>query len=150
LADGIGQTTELRNAGIPITLGSDSHAVIDLFEEARAVEMGERVTTLQRGSHAVTGLLQAATTDGHASLGWGNAGRIEVGALADLMTISANTVRTAGMTQGNALATAIYAASPADVHHVVVGGRVVVAEHCHRTIDVVSELRSSITAVTVK
>ncbi len=36
LADGIGPTAELRDARIPITLGSDSHAVIDLFEEARA------------------------------------------------------------------------------------------------------------------
>jgi formiminoglutamate deiminase len=150
LADGIGPTAELRNAGIPITLGSDSHAVIDLFEEARAVEMGERVTTFQRGSHRVSALLYAATLHGHASLGWNDAGRIEVGALADLVSISADTVRTAGMTQGNALATAIYAASPADVHHVVVGGRIVVAEHRHRSIDVVSELRASIAAVTIE
>jgi formiminoglutamate deiminase len=150
LADGICPTAEVRNAGIPITLGSDSHAVIDIFEEARAVEMGERVTTLQRGSHSVAALLRAATTDGHASLGWDNAGRIAVGAFADLVSISADTVRTAAMTQGNALATAIYAASPADVHHVVVSGRVVVAEHRHRTIDVVSELRTSIAAVTVR
>jgi formiminoglutamate deiminase len=148
LADGIGPTTELRNARIPITLGSDSHAVIDLFEEARAVEMGERVTTQQRGSHRVADLLLAATADGHASLGWNDAGRIEVGAFADLVSISADSVRTTGMTQGNALATAIYAASPADVHHVVTGGRVVVAEHRHRTIDVVADLRSSIAAVT--
>jgi formiminoglutamate deiminase len=150
LADGIGPVSELRMAGIPITLGSDSHAVIDLFEEARAVEMGERVTTLQRGSHTVGGLLRAATVDGHASLGWDDAGRIEVGALADLVSISTDSVRTAGMTQGNSLATAIYAASPADIHHVVVGGRVVVANHRHSTIDVVSELRTSIAAVTTE
>ena len=149
LADGIGPTAELRSAGVPITLGSDSHAVVDLFEEARAVEMGERVTTLQRGSHQVAALLRAATSDGHASLGWSHAGRIEVGALADLVSISADTVRTAGMSRATALATAVYAASAADVHHVVVGGRVVVADHCHSTIDVVSELRASIAAVTV-
>ena len=149
LADGIGPTGELRAAGVPITLGSDSHAVIDLFEEARAVEMGERVTTLHRGSNRVPSLLRAATLNGHASLGWNDAGRIEVGALADLVSISSDTVRTAGMNRATALATAVYAASPADVHHVVVGGRVVVADHRHATIDVVSELRASIAAVTV-
>lgn len=148
LADGIGPTPELRAAGIAVTLGSDSHAVIDLFEEARAVEMGERVTTLQRGIHSVTDLLRAATSDGHASLGWSDAGRIQVGALADLVSISADSVRMAGMTRRTALAAAIYSASPTDVHHVVAGGRVVAADGRHSTIDVVAELRASIAAVT--
>ena len=147
LADGIGPTARLRASGVPIALGSDSHALIDLFEEARGVEMGERVTTLQRGTHTVSALLGAATHEGHRSLGWSDAGRIAVGALADLVSISPDTVRTAAMSRQNALATAVYAASPSDVHHVVVGGRVVVKDHHHLTIDVVSELRRSIFAV---
>ncbi len=36
LGDGIGPGTALRDAGSRLTLGSDSHAVIDLFEEMRA------------------------------------------------------------------------------------------------------------------
>ena len=150
LADGIAPTAQLRASGVPITLGSDSHAMIDLFEEARAVEMGERVTTLQRGTHTVAALLGAATHEGHGSLGWSDAGRIAVGALADLVSVSADTVRTASMNCENALATAVYAASPTDIHHVVVAGRVVVADHRHQTIDVVSELRRSIAEVTGK
>jgi formiminoglutamate deiminase len=35
LADGIGPSVALRDAGSSLTLGSDSHAVIDLFEEMR-------------------------------------------------------------------------------------------------------------------
>ena len=35
----------LHDAGRPLTLGSDSHAVIDLFEEMRAVELDERLAT---------------------------------------------------------------------------------------------------------
>src|SRR5690349_15565503 len=35
LADGIGRARELADAGVPLSLGSDSQAVIDLFEEAR-------------------------------------------------------------------------------------------------------------------
>jgi formiminoglutamate deiminase len=141
LADGIGPTADLRQAGVRITLGSDSHAVIDLFEEARAAEMGERVTRLHRGAHQASALMRAATSDGHISLGWPEAGRIEAGALADLITISSDTVRTAGLTR-------MYAASPADVQHVVVGGRVVVADHRHVSLDVVTELRSSISSLT--
>jgi formiminoglutamate deiminase len=43
LADGVGPTAEFRDAGIAMSLGSDSHAVIDMFEEARAVELDERL-----------------------------------------------------------------------------------------------------------
>ena len=43
LADGIG------NAGPRLALGSDSHAIIDLFEEARAVELNLRLKTERRG-----------------------------------------------------------------------------------------------------
>jgi cytosine/adenosine deaminase-related metal-dependent hydrolase len=67
LADGIGPTDRFRHDGVAITLGSDSHAVIDLFEEARAVELDERLATGERGNHAVVDLLAAATN--HASLG---------------------------------------------------------------------------------
>ena len=49
LADGIGPARPLLAAGTPLSLGSDSHAVIDLFEEARAVELDERLVTLRRG-----------------------------------------------------------------------------------------------------
>src|SRR3712207_9194219 len=39
LGDGIGPSRRLHGAGARLTLGSDSHAVIDLFEEMRAVEL---------------------------------------------------------------------------------------------------------------
>ena len=51
LADGIGPTGALRDAGVRLSLGSDSHAVIDLLEEARAVELDERLATGVRGRH---------------------------------------------------------------------------------------------------
>ena len=70
----------LLEAGAPLTLGSDSHAVIDLFEEMRAVELDERLATRERGHWSADELLRAATYDGHASLGFDGAGRIEVGA----------------------------------------------------------------------
>lgn len=148
LADGIGPTKEFREAGVALSLGSDSHAMIDLFEEARAVEMGERVLTLKRGAHDVAALLRAATVGGHSSLGWEDAGRIEAGAIADLVSVGLDSVRLAGTTAFTALAALVFAASPSDVHHVVVGGRVVVADHQHVSLDVGGQLSASIARVT--
>ena len=123
-----------------MTLGSDSHAVIDLLEEARAVELDERLASGVRGSHDAPSLLRAATAQGHQSLGWPEAGRIEPGALADLTTIALDSVRTAGGGPEHAIEMAVFAATAADVHHVVIGGRVVVADGRHVSIDVPAEL----------
>ena len=59
--------------------GSDSQAVIDLFEEARAIELDERLATGVRGLHRAAALLRAATAGGYAALGWPDGGRIEAG-----------------------------------------------------------------------
>lgn len=147
LADGIGPAMALRDMGARLSLGSDSHAVIDMFEEARALELDERLGSLVRGSHDAPSLLRAATTGGHASLGWPEAGVIEVGGPADLVSVRLDSVRTAGATDASMLETVVFAASAADVHHVVVDGRVVVADGVHRSLDVAHELREAILAV---
>jgi formiminoglutamate deiminase len=124
LGDGIGPSRALHDAGARLTLGSDSHAVIDLFEEMRAVELDERLATQQRGHWTAAELLTAGTR--HDSLGWDDAGRIAVGCRADLVTIGTDRVRTAGT--GADEQTAVYAAVAEDVTHVVVDGRVVFRE----------------------
>jgi len=127
LADGVGPSAPLRDAGARLTLGSDSHAVIDLLEEARAVELDERLVSGRRGHWDASALLTAATADGHASLGFADAGRIEVGARADLVTLDDASVRTAGTgsSSGGDLGTAVFAAAAEDVVRTVVDGRVV-------------------------
>ncbi len=145
LADGIGPSRAIRDAGARLSLGSDSHAVIDMFEEARAVELDERLASLVRGSHDSVSLLRAATEHGHRCLGWTDAGRIEVGARADLVSVRLDSVRTAGTRAEHALDAAVFAATAADVHHVVIDGRVVVADGAHRTLDVASELARTVT-----
>ncbi|NIK55829.1 formimidoylglutamate deiminase [Kribbella shirazensis] len=146
LADGIGPSAQLREAGSPLTLGSDSHAVIDLFEEMRAVELDERLATQERGRWAAAELLKAATVDGHRSIGFEDAGVIEVGARADLVALRLDSVRTAGT--GGTVETAVFAASAADVTDVVVSGKHLVAEGKHMTMDVAAGLAASIGAVT--
>jgi len=147
LADGVGPAAALRTAGVALSLGTDSHAVIDLFEEARGVELDERLVTGRRGRHAAADLLAAATEAGHACLSWRDAGRIEPGAYADLVTIALDTPRTAGCPPTPA--TAVFAATAADVVHVVASGRVVVVDGVHQLIpDVPSALAAAIETVT--
>ncbi len=123
LGDGIGPGRRLRDAGVALTLGSDSHAVVDPFEEMRALELDERLATRERGHWTAAELLDVATTTGHRSLGWDDAGAIAVGHRADLVTLDTSSPRTAGT--GADEHTAVFAATAADVVQVVVDGRVV-------------------------
>jgi formiminoglutamate deiminase len=124
LGDGVGPSTRLRDAGVRLTLGSDSHAVVDPFEEMRALETDERLVTQERGHWSAAELIDAATVHGHASLGWDAAGAIAVGRRADLVTLDSTSPRTAGT--GADAHTAVFAATAADVTQVMVDGRVVV------------------------
>ena len=117
LADGIG-----RPPG-RFTLGSDSQAVIDMLEEARAVELDLRLATGERGHFPAIDLATAATRDGYVSLGWPEGGRIERGALADLVTIDLTGDRLAGTLPEHALDAAIFAGTRDEVSMVMVGGR---------------------------
>ncbi|MFJ5176512.1 formimidoylglutamate deiminase [Streptomyces griseoviridis] len=131
LADGIGPAVALQRAGSPLCLGSDSHAVIDLLEEARAMELNERLRTRTRGHWTAAALLRAASADGHRALGWQDAGVLETGALADFTTLALDSVRTAGPTPRLGAETAVFAATAADVRHTVVAGRHIVRDGAH-------------------
>lgn len=127
LADGIGPARRLHDAGSPLSLGSDQQAVVDPFEEMRGLEMHERLLTLQRGRFTPAEVLQAGTGAGYQGLGWGGGGQITIGALADFVAVRIDSVRTAGCAPDQI----IYTATAADVDHVVVGGRTVVADGEH-------------------
>jgi len=133
LADGIGPARELADAGSPISLGTDQHAVVDPLLEARALEHGERLRTGRRGRFSPAELVASATVHGHRSLGWPGGGRIAVGAPADLVALRTDTRRTAGAAPDQL----VLAADGADVHTVVVGGRVVVEDGWHVTLGAV-------------
>lgn len=123
LGDGIGPSRALLDAGARITIGSDSQAVIDPFEETRAVELNQRLVTLERGIHTIGELLAAATVNGHTALGYPRVGRIETGWIADLVTIGFTSRRLRHIDPPHRLAAAVFAASPGDVTSVIIGGR---------------------------
>jgi formiminoglutamate deiminase len=144
LADGIAPARALADAGARLAIGSDSHAVIDPWEETRAVELHERLVSNVRGNFSAPALVSMVSAGGHAALGWPEAGRLRAGALADFVTVNLDSVRLAGTRPADALAAVVFAATASDVRHVVVGGRVIVHDGHHVGIDVARELRTTL------
>lgn len=145
LGDGIGPTGDFVAAGVPMALGSDSHATIDVLAEAAALELDERLRRHERGIHSAASLLASASGHGHRTLGWADAGAIAVGFRADLVAVRLGSVRTAGAAPSDALEAAVFAASAADVTDVIVDGRAVVTDGRHVSLDVATALHQSIT-----
>jgi len=137
LADGIGPAAALAAAGCPLRVGSDSHAVADLFEEARAIEMDERLATGRRGLHPPEALLAAATAGA----------ALRPGEPADLCAVGLDGVRPAGADPDDPVPMLMAAVTAADVTDVVVAGRHVVRNGAHAAMDVAAELRAAVTAV---
>lgn len=129
LADGIGPAADLAARGVMLSVGSDSHAVIDLFEEARGVELDERLASHRRGQFTAAQLLDIATQNGHQALGWSDAGAIAPGMRADLVAVDLESSRTAGC--GPTAEAIVFAASSADVTDVVVDDRQIVRDRQH-------------------
>jgi formiminoglutamate deiminase len=148
LADGVAPARHLLDAGARMSLGADSRAVVEPFEEARAAELHLRLTTQERGHLALEELADALTVDGQSSLGFEDAGRLEAGARADLVAVRLDSVRTAGADPEHALATVLFAAGAADVTDVVVDGQRVVRDGSHRLGDVGRLLAEAITVAT--
>lgn len=118
LGDGIGPARRLADAGAVIALGSDQHAVVDPFLEARGIEAGERLASGSRGRFEPAALTDALTINGYGSLG--QAGGIREAALCDLVEIDRSSVRTAGADPGQI----VLVATASDVRRVIVGGAV--------------------------
>jgi len=121
LGDRVGPLRALAEAGCTLTVGSDSNAVIDVLEEARALELDQRRATGHRVLHQPEALLRAATVNGMHALGW-DAGELKAGMLADFVTLE-QPHPTAWRNLDPAYL--IYACSASDVTNVVIGGKTV-------------------------
>ncbi|MBM4392067.1 MAG: formimidoylglutamate deiminase [Deltaproteobacteria bacterium] len=112
--------------GVPVCLGSDSHAAIDPFAEMRAVEwhsralLGRRNVLPHEGADGLANtLLRMGTEHGARSLGV-NAGRLAAGALADFVAIDLSRLEFAS---SRLLPAIVFNGSPAAVTDAWVGGR---------------------------
>ena len=144
LGDGLPNLAALVAAGVPLSIGTDSHAHIDPFAELRGLEHGERLRTrsrnvLARGDghrNGVAGaLIEAGTRGGARALGL-LAGEIATGQRADLITLDLNDPAVAAVSEGenglHALLAAIALGGGAHlVKDVWVGGQHVVSDGIH-------------------
>jgi len=142
LGDGILPAVEHLRAGARIALGSDSNAVIDLIQEARALEMNERLRTRARicltGQPGQLGqigqpeqprqpglgleLLAAATRAGSSSLGRPDLGTLAPGHPFDAVAVDLDHRSLAGIDPEHVLNALMLAGTAAPVDQVFVGG----------------------------
>lgn len=158
LGDGVVPADEYLKRGVPICLGTDSHAQIDLFEDARELEYHLRLQKLGRAvlgartsssaerasgegpndgtlpdsrvSETAELLFDCATVNGARSIGAPN-GTLGVGKPADFFTVDLNDPSVAGASPDDLLSSVVFSASRGAVREVVVGGKPIVSEGQH-------------------
>lgn len=148
LGDGVIPAEEYFKHNVPICLGTDSHAQIDLLEDARELEYHLRLQKLERAvldnqfqvsssksqvrepGRLAARLFDCATTNGARSIGSPD-GSLEPGKAADFFTIDLNDPSVAGASTVDLLSSIVFSLSRAAVREVVVGGKPIVSEGQH-------------------
>jgi formimidoylglutamate deiminase len=139
---------------VPICLGTDSHAQIDLLEDARELEVHLRLQKLERAvlsfrsppvregpqpkdalpdgraSETAVLLFDCATKNGARSIG-APSGTLQPGKAADFFTIDLDDPSIAGASTDTLLAGIVFSLSRAAVREVVVSGKPIISEGQH-------------------
>ena len=144
LGDGVVPADEYLKHEVPICLGTDSHAQIDLLEDARELEYHLRLQKLERAVLSVRSpsvsegnsgdeaqlLFECATVNGARSTG-APGGALEAGRPADFFTVDLDDPSIAGASRDDLLPAIVFSLSRAAIHEVVVGGKPIVSEGQH-------------------
>jgi formimidoylglutamate deiminase len=143
LGDGVVPADEYLKHDVPICLGTDSHAQIDLLEDARELEYHLRLQKLERAvldrcssptvtepSSLAARLFDGATINGARSIG-APGSSVEAGKAADFFTIALDDPSVAGASTNKLLATIVFSLSRAAVREVVVSGKPIVSAGQH-------------------
>jgi formimidoylglutamate deiminase len=142
LGDGVIPVDGYFNAGVAVSLGSDSQIQIDLLEDARELEYHLRLQRTARNvlatdqtddtdeSALARKLFSCATTSGAASIGFAG-GNLEPGAPADFFTVDLDDPSIAGASTESLLANVVFSLQRTAIKDLVVGGRRIVMEGSH-------------------
>jgi formimidoylglutamate deiminase len=140
LGDGIVPIDNYLNAGVSVSLGTDSQAQIDLLEDARELEYHLRLQRTERNVLAPTDdhnvsalaarLFNCATMNGAKSIHL-DGGKLETGLAADFFTVDLNDASVAGASLDDLLAGIVFSLTRTAVRDVVVAGKRIVAEGRH-------------------
>jgi formimidoylglutamate deiminase len=153
LGDGIIPADALMEAGVRLSLGTDSHTQIDLLEDARELEYHLRLQRLERnvlapeapasedaGSQSALAarLFDCATLAGAQSIHAPN-GALEPGRPADFFAVDLTDASIAGASPDDLLTSILFSLARTAIRGVFVGGRAVVEEGRHRAQDEIVE-----------
>jgi formimidoylglutamate deiminase len=139
LGDGVVPADAYVREGVPVCLGTDSQAAVDLVDEARQLEGHLRLVRLRRavldpGEGRRDGLarrlLEMATVHGARGLGL-TVGELRPGAPADWFTVDLEDPSLAGVSREALLAALLVGGARALVREVVVDGHTVVSDGRH-------------------
>lgn len=131
LGSGVADLLALRQAGVPVGLGTDGAACsnhLDNFEEVRLAALLQKV---KHGAESFSGLdaLRLATSEGARALGLEQeAGSVEPGKAADLVVLSTDRPELWAAPQADPHDLVAFGATRANVRHVLVGGRPLVED----------------------
>jgi formimidoylglutamate deiminase len=153
LGDGVVPADALLEAGVHIALGTDSHAQIDLLEDARELEYHLRLRRLERNvlapgadgsddveegaartSSLAARLFECASLAGARSVG-ADAGEFAEGRAADFFTVDLEDPLVAGASPEDLLPAIVFSLSRAAVREAAVGGRLIVEGSRHAAQD---------------
>jgi formimidoylglutamate deiminase len=142
LGDGIVPADLFFREGVRVALGTDSHAQIDLLEDARELELHLRLQKLERAVLSDEGdslaslaarLLDCATIHGAQSIG-AQSGKLEPGRPADFFTVDLDDPSIAGANDRDLLPCILFSlARSGGVRDVTVGGQPVLEQGQHRS-----------------
>ena len=135
LGDGVVPVDAYFDAGVRVSLGSDSQIQIDLLEDARELEYHLRLQKTARNvlapvdddssSALARRLFECATVRGAESIGF-NGGKLEPGAPADFFTVDLDDVSIAGCAVEDLLANIVFSLERTAIRDVVVGGKQII------------------------
>jgi formimidoylglutamate deiminase len=143
LGDGIFPADLFFREGVRVALGTDSHAQIDLMEDARQLELNLRLQSLERcvlaeetgglssPASLAARLLDCATLHGAESIG-AEGGTFAPGRPADFFTVDLMDASIAGASADDLLPMIVFSLARGGVREVAVGGRAIVEDGRHR------------------
>ncbi len=150
LASGIARVEEMRQRNIGVGLGTDgcaSNNSLDMFKEMDMLAKTQKVERQDATAMPAQAVLHCAMAGNASLLHLPRLGRLQAGFLADLILLDLNTPRLTPFYNSDLL---VYAASGADVHSVMVNGRMVMENRkilsfdLHETLAKITELSRKI------
>ena len=131
LASGIAPIVQLKKAGVPVGIATDSVASnnnLDMFEEGRTAALLQKMKSGDASQFPIETALKALTIEGAKVLGMEDEiGSLEVGKQADFLVIQPQG-KIHLQPQENMLSHLVYAVKSSDVDHVYIGGEQVVKD----------------------